>query len=52
MYQGDDCDVDRVNRDVGRMIGFAQIYEAQDSEWDCSKLCQYISPLIWRAYIR
>ena len=40
MYHGDECDVNRVNRDVGGMIDFVQINEAQDSEWNCSELCQ------------
>ena len=52
MYHGDECNVDRVNRDVSGMFDVVQIYEAQDSEWDCSELCQYMSPQIWRVSIR
>lgn len=51
MYHGDECDFDRVKRDVGGMIYFVQIYEAQDSEWECSDLCQHMRPQIWRASI-
>ena len=53
MYHGDKCDVDRVSRDVGGMIDFVQVYDTQDSEWNCSELCQYMSPPFGRLlYVR
>ena len=40
MYYGDKGDVDGFDRCVGGMDDIVQIYEAQHSKWDCSKLCQ------------
>ena len=52
MYHSDECDVDDVHRDVRGMNVSVHIDQAQDSEWDGSELCQYMSLQIWKAYIR